>query len=386
MAKRMIIIGGGIIGASFAWHLRRYDADHISQNPITVVAEALPGDPRQATSGSWGWVNGYADNDPDYAAFRLASLRYWPEMISQIDGVKASAKGAYIWDLDETALPQSINQHRDWGHDVAMVDGDDIRPALPSLNGLPDKAGLGHHDLAIEGRTAADAMLTASQAAIKKTSVSRLIRHENRVTGIETNDGIIEADEVILTAGLGTAPLLHSIDVNFAMRSSLGLLAYTQPLPPLIDHPVAGMDFHMRQDQDGRLVIGGAFTATADDDQDPAGSAEKLVAKMAARLTYEGAIRLDYFTLGRRPLPMDGRPKIGRVRGSDGNMIDGVYIAVMHSGVTNAPLAGRLGALEVMTGQRDPLLLAFDPQHLHHPDEHAMKPSSASKQNNQQKG
>ena len=49
MAKRMIIIGGGIIGASFAWHLRRHGVDD-----LVVMAEALPGDPKQATSGTWG--------------------------------------------------------------------------------------------------------------------------------------------------------------------------------------------------------------------------------------------------------------------------------------------------------------------------------------------
>ncbi|MGC6485524.1 MAG: NAD(P)/FAD-dependent oxidoreductase, partial [Candidatus Puniceispirillales bacterium] len=325
-------------------------------------AEALPGDPAQATSGTWGWVNGYADDDPDYAAFRVASLRYWPEMIARIDGLSATAEGAFIWDLDEDALPASIDQHRGWGHDVAMVDGDAMRPALPHLQTLPGQAGFGLHDLAIEGRTAARAILEASDAAIHQTKVSRLIVAENRITGIETETGAFEADEIILTAGMGTPDLLAGVDVDFTMRSSLGLLAYTEPLPRLLDHPVAGVDFHARQDKDGRLVIGGAFTATADDDPDPAASAEKLVQAMAARLNYEGAIRLDHFTLGKRPLPMDGRPKIGRVRTRDGETLAGLYIAVMHSGMTNAPLAGRLGVEEVMTGKRHPLLSPYDPQ------------------------
>ena len=361
MAKRMIIIGGGIIGASFAWHLRGYGVDD-----LVVMAEALPGDPKQATSGTWGWVNGYADDDLDYAAFRLASLRYWPEMISQIDGLEATAEGAYIWDLDAKALPKSIQQHRDWGHDVLMVGSADIRHALPKLNSIPEQAGAGRHDLAIEGKTAANTMLAASGAQVKQLKINRLIRQNNRITGVETDQGIIDGQEIILAAGMGTAALLDGIDVDFAMRSSLGLLAYTQVLPPLLDHPVAGVDFHARQDQSGRLVIGGAFTATADDDPDPQASAEKLVAAMAARLDYNGDIRLEHFTLGQRPLPMDGRPKIGRVQSREGEVINGLYMAVMHSGVTNAPLAGRLGAHEVMTGQRDPLLQSFAPQQNDH--------------------
>ena len=357
MTHRVIIIGGGIIGASFAWHARKHGVDD-----LTVLAAALPGDAAQATTGSWGWVNGYADDDPDYAAFRVASLRYWPEMIAAIDDLGATAEGAFIWDLDEEALPRSINQHRSWGHDVAVLDRNRLSPSLPKMRELPEQAGFGVHDLAIEGKAAARAILAASGANIHQTKVNRLIREGDRITGVETEDGMHHGDEMILTAGLGTAELLAGIDADFTMKSSLGLLAHTEKLPPLLDHPVAGVDFHARQDKDGRLVIGGAFTATADDDPDPAASAEKLVNAMAARLDYEGEIQLDFYTLGKRPLPMDGRPKIGRVISRDGVQLDGLYMAVMHSGMTNAPLAGRLGIDEVLTGQRDALLSPYAPQ------------------------
>ena len=356
MTQRVIIIGGGIIGASFAWHASKHGVDS-----LTVLAAALPGDAAQATTGSWGWVNGYADDDPDYAAFRVASLRYWPEMIAEIDDLGATAEGAFIWDLDEEALPRSINQHRGWGHDVAVLDRDRLGPSLPRMRELPDKAGFGIHDLAIEGKAAARTILDASGADIQQTKVTRLIREGDRITGVETENGIYHGDEIILTAGLGTAELLAGIDVDFTMKSSLGLLAHTEKLPPLLDHPVAGVDFHARQDKDGRLVIGGAFTATADDDPDPAASAQKLVEAMAARLDYAGEIRLEYYTLGKRPLPMDGRPKIGRLTARDGTRLNGLYMAVMHSGVTNAPLAGRLGIDDVLTGRRDDLLSPYAP-------------------------
>ena len=74
-------------------------------------------------------------------------------------------------------------------------------------------------------------------------------------------------------------------------------------------------------------------------------------------------IQLDFYTLGKRPPPMDGRPKIGRVISRDGVQLDGLYMAVMHSGMTNAPLAGRLGIDEVLTGQRDALLSPYARKH-----------------------
>lgn len=357
MTKRMVIIGGGIMGASFAWHARQRNVADLQ-----LVTAALPGAPQQATSGTWGWINGYADDDPDYAAFRLASLNYWPDLIDSVTGLAASATGAFIWDLKGEALPRSIKQHQSWGHDVTLAPGSTARQALPHLKTCPEETGFGRHDLAIEGRHAARALIEASEATLSQTTVKTLLTDGDRITGVDTEDGILEADEVILTAGLGTPPLLADIDVPFAMKSSLGLLAYTQPLPPLLAHPVTGMDFHARQDADGRLVIGGAFGDNAEDDPDHAASAEKLVRDMAERLDYTGPITLERFTVGRRPLPLDGRPKIGRVKRRDGVVLHGLYIAVMHSGMTNAPIAGKLGIKEVMTGVRDPLLAGFAPQ------------------------
>ena len=40
----------------------------------------------------------------------------------------------------------------------------------------------------------------------------------------------------------------------------------------------------------------------------------------------------------------------------------GIYLAVMHSGITNAPLAGKLGIDEVLTGKRNNLIRDFLPQ------------------------
>ena len=71
MTSSIIIVGGGIVGASFAYHARLNDIKKIS-----VITETLPGDNQQATTNTWGWVNGYANNDEEYASFRLASLNY----------------------------------------------------------------------------------------------------------------------------------------------------------------------------------------------------------------------------------------------------------------------------------------------------------------------
>ena len=58
--------------------------------------------------------------------------------------------------------------------------------------------------------------------------------------------------------------------------------------------------------------------------------------------------------VGWRPLPVDGLPVIGHVPGSPR-----IYLASMHSGVTLAPIAGHLAALEILDRARVELLADF---------------------------
>ncbi len=61
--------------------------------------------------------------------------------------------------------------------------------------------------------------------------------------------------------------------------------------------------------------------------------------------------------IGWRPLPLDGHP----VLGSNPERPD-VYIAIMHSGVTLAPLVGQLVTQEITTGLENERLTIFRPK------------------------
>ena len=138
-------MGGGIVGASFAYHARLNDIKKIS-----VITETLPGDNQQATTNTWGWVNGYANNDEEYASFRLASLNYWPKLIENINNISITSKGVFFWDLNETDILQTIDQHQIWGHSVSIKQEFELEKILPNLFNKPKNAGYGKNDLAVE--------------------------------------------------------------------------------------------------------------------------------------------------------------------------------------------------------------------------------------------
>ena len=58
--------------------------------------------------------------------------------------------------------------------------------------------------------------------------------------------------------------------------------------------------------------------------------------------------------IGQRPMPQDGLPIIGRV-----NHLYGLYLSVMHAGVTLAAVTGRLAAAEILSDQDDDLLSTY---------------------------
>jgi glycine/D-amino acid oxidase-like deaminating enzyme len=67
-------------------------------------------------------------------------------------------------------------------------------------------------------------------------------------------------------------------------------------------------------------------------------------------------VRLLSVRVGMRPMPTDGHPVIGPLP-----TVRGAYVAVMHSGVTLAPVAGRLVAEEVVRGVEAPELRGCRP-------------------------
>ena len=322
----MIIVGAGIVGASFAYHAYQNGVDK-----ITVLSSHLPGDKNQATSNTWGWVNGYASNDKSYATFRLANLNYWPKLINYISSLNYTSKGAFIWDQGDKELQNTIKQHQSWGQSVKISTKSELNKHLPYLNNIPTMAGFGVDDLAIDGVRATKELFKASGSKILKTKVKEIICDSNNVTGVKTDDEIINDNEVILTAGLGAPKLLSTINIPFEMHSSLGLLVYTKPLPQLLKYPITGFDFHARQDDKGRLIIGGKFDDDSSQEENIKGTAKKLIQDMATRLNYNGNMILDHFTLGKRPLPVDGRPKIGRLINQKGEKLNGIYLAVIYT-------------------------------------------------------
>ena len=130
--------------------------------------------------------------------------------------------------------------------------------------------------------------------------------------------------------------------LSVPLVDSPGMLAHTVSGSRLIDRVILSTGAHMKQKVDGRIVVGAGFEGSRGNDHSRE-AGERILDKAARFLPALGTVDLDRVTLGWRPLPKDGHPVVGFSEGCSS-----VYLTVMHSGMTLAPLVGRLAAVEIL--------------------------------------
>ena len=157
MAKRVIIVGGGIIGASFAYHLARAGAD------VTVL-DASKHVGGVATPNSWAWINASWGNPEHYFRLRHHSMGLWRALDKAVPGLTVNWCGGLLWDLDDAALKAYVKQQSAWGYGVRLVDGDEAIRLEPGLRDAPGLAAHVAEEGVVEPVHAVEVLLEAAQA------------------------------------------------------------------------------------------------------------------------------------------------------------------------------------------------------------------------------
>ena len=158
---------------------------------------------------------------------------------------------------------------------------------------------------------------------------------------------------MVIAAGVGSPDIAATAGIKLPIETPPGLIVHSRPYKKLLNGLVLAERLHMRQTAEGRIIAGSDFGG-ADPGMDADVTALDLFAAMKAMLRDSDGLELDFHTVGFRPTPVDGFPIIGRADG-----MDGLYIAVMHSGVTLAPAVGLFATREILDGERDPLLTPY---------------------------
>ncbi|MEP9386235.1 FAD-binding oxidoreductase [Mesorhizobium sp. KR9-304] len=347
--KHIIVVGAGIVGASIAWHLTKAGAR------VTMVAASGPGG--VATPSSFAWINASWGNPKPYFDLRLRSMAEWTRLKAGVPEIPLRRNGALCWDLPRAELEAFAAEHASWGYGIRRVDRAETARIEPALAELPELALHVAEEGAAEPVASTLALLADAERLGARimiaAPVKSLVLGNDRIAGVDLDEGRLEADDVVLAAGAGSPALLATVGVALPIDTPPGLLVHSKPHRHLLNGLVIGEKAHVRQTTEGRIVAGADFGGT-EPGTNPEETARELFAEVRSMLVGADDLKLDFHTVGYRPTPADGFPAIGRAPG-----LGSLYIAVMHSGITLAPAIGRMAADEILSGRRDPLLLPY---------------------------
>lgn len=346
------VIGAGIVGASIAYHLARRGAD------VTVLDRALAGG--GATAKSFSWINAHETQSRAYFDLRMASIEAYHTLAQDLgDDMGLRWGGSLAWENDDDDLAALADRLGVFGYPARIIDAEAFSELEPQVADAPARAVHSECEGALNPVAATDALMRAAARHGARhflgCEVLGVETSGTRITGVKTGFGVVAADHVVVAAGIEAADVLATAGLNLPMDNRGGLVVHTAPVAPVLDHLILAPEIHFRQEADGRILVVEDFTGLIAGD-DPVALAADLLKRLKQRLPRIEGLEIGTVMLGMRPVPLDGYPAVGHMRG-----VDGLYLASMHSGITLAPIIGELAAGEILDGEPAGLLEPFRP-------------------------
>jgi glycine/D-amino acid oxidase-like deaminating enzyme len=344
-AVHVVVIGAGILGASIAYHLARRGVR------VTILEKTRPAS--GATGESFAYLNASTKSPRPYYELNWLGISGWRRLQLELGGaLPLQLGGSVYWCSEPEAaakLQSTLRGYQEWGYAGHRIDAEELHRILPNATpGRIDAAVFYEEEGTVDPSGAVDVLLARAMAlgATLKypVEVVGLDIGGDRVRGVDTAGGKIAADTVVIAAGVGSPALAELAGSKLPLTPSPGVLAHTAPLQPLVGSVVFAPDSTLKQNPDGRIVISGGFEGsplTAN----PQDQGEQILKNAARYFPRLRGVSVDRVTVGHRVLPADGFPIVGFL----GNARN-IYVAVMHSGVTLAPIIGQLATEEVLDG------------------------------------
>ncbi len=347
MTQKIIVIGAGVVGASIAYYLSRRGADVTILEKAHIAAEA--------SGSSFGWLNANFPELPEYFKLRQASLAEYASLLGGIsENVEAQFKGCIFWELLGEELQNHYEALKLLGYSVELIESDEFQQLEPGMTNVPSLAISCEQEGAVDAERLTKALLKlANIDVLEQWQVIEFIQENDRVIGVKTVQGDFLADTVVIAAGVSADQLLAKLNVQLPMNNSKGFIITTKATNLFINRVLFGPDIHFKQLSDGAVVIGD-WLHDVEGDVDLEKIARRTMERFVDYFPDQKSIEIDKITCAYRPMPEDSYSVIGKPEN-----IDGVYIASTHSGVTLAPIIGKLAAQEILDNDKAELLNAF---------------------------
>jgi len=270
-ARAIVIVGGGLMGLSAAFHLRRADP----QARVTVLERGRVGE--AASSASAAGVRAMS-RDPAERALALESLNRWPELDRELEGKTGYRRGGGLRiALDDTGWAEAratVGEQRAAGVPVELVEAATAHRLAPGLS--PECRGGVH--CPIDGQAGAVATVQAWASAARRVGArieegvgaDELVVEGARIVAVVRSDGArLACDVALVAAGAWSATLLAKVGLKLPLRGRGLQMLLTDPAASVSLTPVVGCfgrPLSLKQLADGAYLIGGGWPARVPDD------------------------------------------------------------------------------------------------------------------------
>ncbi|MEQ1614759.1 MAG: FAD-dependent oxidoreductase, partial [Hyphomicrobiaceae bacterium] len=263
---RVVIVGGGIIGSSIAYHLTK-----LGWRDVVLLER------KRLTSGTTWHAAGLVGQLR--ATANLTKLaQYTTNLYAGLEKETGQATGFMQRGSISVAtnserleeLKRGASMAKTFGLEVQVVGASDIKRKWPLLNvddvvggvWLPNDGQTNPIDTTmalVKGAT------TGGARVFENTVVSRIKTRDGRATGVATDHGEIDAEYVVLATGMWSRQLGAAAGVNIPLQACEHFYIVTEPFPGLTaDLPVlrdADNCAYYKEDA-GKLLLG-AFEGNA---------------------------------------------------------------------------------------------------------------------------
>jgi glycine oxidase len=360
---RLVIAGGGVIGCAVAYYAQKAGAQ-----VVLLERGEIGGEASGASAGML--IEPLEDTGrEDFGALRRASLDLYPALLEEVQ--EASGVGVeYVRcgllrtarsEASAATLRSLVERKRDCVSGLEWVAPDTLRQLEPALSPRILGAAYSPRDANLNPGLLTQALALAAErlgADVRRgEAVTGFLGRGARLRGVNTHNGGVAGDAIVLAAGAWTGALAMRLGVRLRTRPRRGqMLAYRSTA---VRHAVWGEDGYLVPKPRGFLWAG----ATVEDTGFRARTTARGLAGM--RRMASGLVpalrRAEPVSAwaGLRPGSPDGLPVIGRLPGREN-----VYIAGGHfrNGILLAPVTGKLLSELVLEGRPDPLLAPFGPE------------------------
>lgn len=334
----VVIIGGGVIGCSIAYHLTKAGISDV----VLLERKKLTSGTTWHAAGLIGQLKSSA-NLTKLGKYTADLYRNLEAETGQATGLKQN--GSVIMALSDgwmEELTRNASMAKVFGLQVDVITPDEIGERYPLVKTSDAKGGIW---IPSDGQAnPADVTLALAKGArmggvsiFEDTKVTKVIKRGRRVTGVETDAGDIEAKWVVLATGMWSRDLAATVGVTLPLHACEHFYIVTEPMDVVTpDLPVFRVyDEYAYYKEDAGKILLGAFEPQGkpwgmdgipedfefDELQDDFEHFEPILAMAVNRMPALESAGIRTFFNGPESFTPDEKYNIGPPAGVDGLMV-----------------------------------------------------------------